>query len=238
MLVKFEDRSAVTNHIDLSKYSDNTDYSIKPIIKSHKSNTITTVSFATDEKLSNSPVTTASTTNRPIKIEQFSSPQGLTKSMERPKSAKHNIERFKKSFYINYKRNLNMRNQNKTNTSYVDSENMFDGQNNENLMLDKDHELNNIDQMRNRKEQRMMASKSAFAGSMAHLRPKSARHNLEKYRQDVQQEIESLKKKHRHDIDEPVVNDSIMHGNEVTENFEHKLKNIENIDSIEKDGIY
>lgn len=148
--------------------------------------------------------------------------------MERPKSAKHNIERFKKSFYKSYKRNLTSRNVSALNDSFANDENDNNNSSSE-LDLVSPSEL-----IRSRKEQRKMASKSAHAGTMK-LRPSSARHNLDKYRHDVmtetmkkqtQQEADSVsqpQKKHRQ-------NANLF---DETESYEHKLKNIENFESMD-----
>ena len=94
-------------------------------------------------------------------------------AMERPKSAKFNIERmerYQKSAYPIAKR---VNNKQISNKSQENSES--NAQNTDEI---------NQSSMTCRKEQRLLASKSAFVGSI-HLRPQSARHNLEKYRQDV-----------------------------------------------------
>ena len=111
--------------------------------------------------------------------------------MERPKSAKFNSERFQKS--ANTKRVIvkaveNSENEEKVSKSVLIKEELADDE----PMKRRDDEA-----ARRRKEQRLMASKSAFAGT-ARLRPQSARHNLEKYRQDVliekQRKLEMLQK--------------------------------------------
>lgn len=147
--------------------------------------------------------------------------------MERPKSAKHNIERFKKSFYNSYKRSLTSRNVSSLNDSFANDENDHDNSNSE-LDLVSPSEL-----IRSRKEQRKMASKSAYAGSMK-LRPSSARHNLDKYRHDVM--IESMKKQTQEaDNGSQPQKKHRQNANsfDETESYEHKLKNIENFESMD-----
>ena len=125
--------------------------------------------------------------------------------MERPKSAKHNLERYKKSAYTNYKRNNRVSNNTSSQSSYLDNSSStntsfyFNNINN-NTIQPNDTDListtpieaqfvedngNLTPSALRRKEQRYQTSKSAFVGSISKLRPQSARHNLEKYRQDV-----------------------------------------------------
>ena len=135
--------------------------------------------------------------------------------MERPKSAKHNAERSKKSAYANFKR-INRalesqapsgHHQSMYNTGGSDllpppnHVNDYDlisitpTANNSNANYAYHHQHGNQQAfveiadsivIRQRKEQRFQTSKSAVVGgSIAKLRPQSARHNLEKYRQDV-----------------------------------------------------
>jgi len=135
-------------------------------------------------------------------------PSVPTLKMERPKSAKHNIERLRKSAYLN---KLNMINNRHFNNS-TNSNRPPQQQHNENLISsitpspthhhnhhnfdektnhiqdldDDDEEYNHIMAIR-RKEQRLLATKSAYISglSIAKQRPQSARHNLDKYRNDV-----------------------------------------------------
>lgn len=124
--------------------------------------------------------------------------------MERPKSAKHNLERYKKSAYTNYKRNNRVSNNTSSQSSYLDNSSStntsFYFNNNTTNIQANDTDListtpieaqfvedngNLTPSALRRKEQRYQTSKSAFVGSISKLRPQSARHNLEKYRQDV-----------------------------------------------------
>lgn len=116
--------------------------------------------------------------------------------MERPKSAKHNIERLRKSAYLNKLNLINNRhfNNNSTNTNYTVVRSQDD-----NIDDLDDDDYNSILTIR-RKEQRLQASKSAYIGglSAAKQRPQSARHNLDKYRNDIllekQKKLELIQK--------------------------------------------
>ncbi|CAF0713822.1 unnamed protein product, partial [Brachionus calyciflorus] len=101
--------------------------------------------------------------------------------MERPKSAKYNLERYKKSsahasrFNRNYIENIAETNEN-LDTAIIDEN------------------VNN--------SKRYQGSKSAYVGNVR-LRPQSARHNLEKYRQDIvrEQQLKILKLKESENLD-------------------------------------
>jgi hypothetical protein len=219
MLVEVEDRATVTSLLGLSKYTNN-NISKKSILKQphaqHNTNDtdIRLLQTSIDENLSrsfvNSPPNTSTQRNN---MNQDYSPgrQSHTIRMERPKSAKHNLERLKKSFYLKRNQNRNVTSSSMAGYRPNDEEMMFDETNENRQDPETDQEI------RQRKDQRMMASKSAFA-----VRPKSARHNLEKYRQDVrsekQEKIENLKKKHRQNEDINSVSGSI-------ENMEDFQKN-------------
>ena len=120
--------------------------------------------------------------------------------MERPKSAKHNIERLRKSAYLNKLNLINNRhfNNNSTNTNYTVVRSQDDNIDDYDDDLD-DDDYNSILTIR-RKEQRLQASKSAYIGglSAAKQRPQSARHNLDKYRNDIllekQKKLELIQK--------------------------------------------
>jgi len=201
MLVEVEDRATVTSLLGLSKYTNN-NISKKSILKQphaqHNTNdtNIRLLQTSIDENLSrsfvNSPPNTSIQRNN-MNQDYSSGRQPHTIRMERPKSAKHNLERSMAGYRPN------------------DEEMMFDETNDNRQDPETDQEI------RQRKDQRMMASKSAFA-----VRPKSARHNLEKYRQDVrsenQEKFENLKKKHRQNEDLNSVSGSI-------ENMEDFQKN-------------
>ena len=122
--------------------------------------------------------------------------------MERPKSAKNNIERFKKSLM---KRNLTLAD------PFANDEN------------DGERDLASSSELRARKEQRKLASKSAYAGQPLNVstRPQSARHNLDKYRHDVM--IEKLREQQQHESPKKHMASSHQ---------EHKLKNIENFEDV------
>lgn len=93
--------------------------------------------------------------------------------MERPKSAKYNMERYKKSSAFASKFNK--------------TQNTID---NDLIIQSQSPQLSIEDTNSNR---RFQTSKSAFVGNVTKLRPQSARHNLEKYRQDVLIDQQKLK---------------------------------------------
>ena len=226
MPVGIEERSTVTTSSLDQNYQTNP-VRIKSILKQHSSQPIA------------AEITIAASSSREQyflnKDLDFNDSIVLKAVMERPKSAKHNIERYKKSFYSNYKRNMtaNRNLANSTNTNYPDNENnnviyqnhkinKINNKNNNNENLN----MNDQQEVKDRKEQRMQMSKSAFAGSIAKLRPQSARHNLEKYRQDVL--IEKQKNmQHKNHVQNDQF-DSIMNNEEVTENLDNRMQNMEN----------
>jgi hypothetical protein len=109
--------------------------------------------------------------------------------MERPKSAKHNLERFKKS-----NTNVKIVNQH-LNNSINDSDSM-----NESLIIQTPPPKTHSPQMQPVAAMRT-SSKSAHvsnSGNFYNLRPQSARHNLEKYRHDVIMEQKRKKEKNKH----------------------------------------
>ncbi len=223
MHVEVEDRVTVTNLLDLSKFSNN-NISQKSILKQPHSlpNTNNSnnklVKTSIDENLSRTFVNSSPNTNiQRTNMNQDHDPgmQSHTIRMERPKSAKHNLERLKKSFYLKRTQNRNATSSSTANYRPHDDGMIFDRN-------DENEENSETDQeMRQYKEQRMKASKSAFA-----VRPKSARHNLQKYRQDVinekQEKIESLKKRPRQNED--MESDSIL------------IENVKDLQRIEKNG--
>lgn len=232
MPVEIEERAALTSSLD-PNFKTNPAL-IKSILKTHSSQPISAeITIAAREQYFRKDLDL----NKSIVLKAV---------MERPKSAKHNIERYKKSFYSNYKRNMTA-NRNlaySTNTNYSDNENNIIYQNlklktanknnNENLIMnDQDANDHADSQIRSRKEQRMQMSKSAFAGSIAKLRPQSARHNLEKYRQDVLLEKQKNMQKKLVHTDQF---DSIMNNDEVTDNSNSQLIDMENFTNCE--GIF
>lgn len=141
------------------------------------------------------------TTNKTDCVEpEFQETNSRKRIMERPKSAKYNMERYKKSSAFAAKFNKISTAQNNFNLV----ENSLTSQTPQ-LIEDSTSTFINSNSIHNQNtsNKRFQTSKSAYVGK---LRPQSARHNLEKYRQDVIREQNQRKIQLSNQTDENSMN--------------------------------